>query len=449
MIMKAKYLYTPLLLAVILCSMSSCLKNQTDYFDTSAAERLQKVLTDMKDTLCHPLHGWRMEYFIGNVDQDRGGRNITLEFYPNSDSVRIKSEENKDTAITSWFKLTTDDGPVLAFDTYNELFHKYAVPSSSYYEARGGDFEFIILTYSQKKIVLKGKRSGKISTMYPLEEPADDFIDALSNASKNFYVSSFNGVIGGKNVIGDFDVRNHQFTIEEVLNEDDDKVDPEKEVIPYLITKTGIQFYEPVEFLGTTFTEMSYNPADTSFTAPGLTNGKGYIPDDWRPYDFFPGKYVMTYDSGSVSIEVSAYGDNEESFLVTGLSDYFDVFFDYDIRTGRMTLGAQIVPEKGKETAYKEGKNAIILVPLSTNSFFGTDSENGMCARWNKSESAPRYTWEDKGITPRFVTETYYLRLYNGGFVRDEDGYTVSPKEACFKGNKMTFTPKSMSKFSQ
>ena len=56
---------------------------------------------------------------------------------------------------------------------------------------------------------------------------------------------------------------------------------------------------------------------------------------------------------------------------------------------------------------------------------------------------------KDKGITPRFVTETYYLRLYNGGFVRDEDGYTVSPKEACFKGNKMTFTPKSMSKFSQ
>ena len=440
-----------LAMSLLLISLPSCLKNQVDYFSTSAAERLQKVLSDMKDTLLAPRQGWRMEYFIGNVDQDRGGRNITMEFYPNSDSVRIKSEENKDTAITSWFKLSSDDGPVLSFDTYNELFHKYAVPSSSYYEARGGDFEFIIQSYSTEKIVLKGKRSGKISTMYPLDDSqtADEFIEKVATASKNFYVSGFKGEVNKKQVTGSFDVRNRQFTIEEVLPDDDYISEPEKETVPYIITEKGIQFYEPFKFLGETFTEMTYNKADTSFTTVGLSEGKGFIPKDWRPYEFFPGKYILNHANGSMSITVSPYGDEQDSFLVTGMSDTFDVLFGYDIRLGRMTLGAQLVAEAGKETVYREGKDYVILVPLSTNGFFGTSDEYGMSAELDENGTSPRYKWVDMGLAPRFITESFYLRLYNGGFVRDESGSSVAPRVATYKGNLTALTPISMSKFAQ
>lgn len=446
--MRNKNLWAFALLLAGLNLFQACLKNQTDYFDTSAAERMQKVITEMKDILCKPENGWRMEYFIGNVDQDRGGRNVALKFYSKADSVQIMSEEKKDTMITSWYKLSTDDGPVLSFDTYNEVFHKYAVPSSSYYEARGGDFEFIIISYSDEKIVLKGKRSGKISTLYPLNEPMDVFIPRIADKSKNFYVSSFTGTFNGKAVKGEIDIPNHQFTIEEVLKTEDDKIEPKKETLPYIITENGLQFYEPVEFLDASLSEINFNKVDTSFVASGF-EAKGYIPDDWRPYDFFPGTYLFTHASGSVTIKLTPMGDEEDMYKVTGLSDQFDLYFGYDIRSGRLTLEAQFVAEPGTEIALKEGKNYILLVPLSTNSFFGTDSEYGMCAKWNKSETSPKYDWVDKGLAPRFITDTYYLRLYNGGYVRDDDGYTVGPYTTFFKGNSSTLSPRSMSKFAQ
>lgn len=432
-------------------SLQSCLKNQTDYFDQSASERMKEVLNDMKTLLLKPENGWRMEYYIGNVDQDRGGRNVALKFFTNADSVQIMSEEKKDTMITSWYKLTSDDGPVLSFDTYNDVFHKYAVPSSSYYEARGGDFEFIIISYSEEKIVLKGKRSGRISTLYPLSEPMGEFIPRLAAKSRDFHVSSFTGELNGKKVKGSFDVRNHQFTIEEDIVPENDKVEIAKETFPYIITEEGIHFYEKYEFLGGVLSDIKYDKTDTTLVGSGLT-AKGYIPDDWRPYSFFPGKYMFTHGKGSFTVEVTAYGEEEEMFRVSGVSDLFDIFFGYDIRSGRMTLEAQLLTEKDKETVVKEGKDYVILVPLSTKNSFGTDSENGFSAAWNKNETSPKFTWGDKGLTPGFITEEFYLRLYNGGYVRDDSGSTVAPRVYLFKDSSgkntlNTFLPVSMSKY--
>lgn len=428
--------------------LPSCLKDQRDLFQESSAVRLQQRLDSVATYLAAAPQGWRMEYFIGNVEQDRGGRNLSLEFNGEDNSVRVRSEEHRDSSFVSLYKLAEDDGPVLSFDSFNPLLHKYAVPSSSYYEARGGDFDFLIIRFNENEVELKGKRSGKTCRLYRLEEPAEDFINRMYDVDRSFYVSSFTGTIGGTPVTGEIDVRNRQFTVTEVLEDED--AEARTETLPYILTEKGLQFYKPTEFLGSTLDRMDYHPADTSFSAGSVTL-KGYIPADWLPYSFFAGTYIFTHDGGSISIELTPEGTEEEYYRVKGLSDTFDLLFDYDIRSGRLNLSAQFAAQKGTEFVLMEGKDYILGVPLSTSGFFGTEDTYGFTAIWNQSEERPRFTWADKGLAPRFITEAFYLRLYNPseGFVRDESGYTVAPRENFFKGNSSSLIPKSMSKANQ
>lgn len=436
-----KYLILIAFLGVL--TLPSCLKDQQDYFDKSSAERLQEVQDQLRVLLATPQYGWRMEYFIGNTDQDRGGKNLTLEFGAEQDTVRVRSEEYRDSSVTSHFKLSSDDGPVLSFDTYNAILHKYAVPSSSYYEARGGDFEFLIISYSEDLIVLKGKRSGRTSKLYPLTGKAKDFANRLYDADRLFHVGSFEGTLGGTPVKGEIDVQNRQFTITEKL--EDEYADARTETLPYILTEKGLMFYESKEFLGTTLDALTFSAADTTLVGSGISL-KGFIPKDWCPYEFFEGSYMFRHKDGMYEITLEPFSEGE-SYRVTGFGTNFDIFLLYDIRAGRLNIEAQFVAEKGKDTALKEGNDYIVLAPVSTSGFFGLEGE-GYSTAWNLREDRPSFNWEDNGVNPRFTCEQLMLRLYNPseGFVRDKDGYTVGPSTAKFTGNKGSITPLSMQK---
>lgn len=432
-----------ILVAAVLALATSCLKDQKDYFDKSSAERLQEVQDNLKSLLSGNQYGWRMEYYIGNTEQDRGGRNLTLKFGSDLDTVCVRSEEYADSSFTSHFKLSGDNGPVLSFDTYNGILHKYAVPSSSYYEARGGDFEFLIIDYSAEKITLKGKRSGRTSTLYPLTEDARAFANRLHQADKAFYVSSFDGTLGGTPVKGEIDVRNRQFTITEKL--EDEYADAETTTLPYILTEDGLQFYKTEEFLGNTLESLTFSAADTTLTGNGISL-KGFIPKDWRPFEFFEGSYMFLYTDGMCQIELTPE-EEQESYRASGIGVNFDIFMTYDIKTGRLNIEAQFVAEKGKDTALQEGENYVIMAPLGTSGYFGLDGE-GYSTAWNMREDRPVYVWENNGRNARFISSELMLRLYNlsEGFVRDSQGYSVGPSVAKFTGNLGSITPTQMQK---
>ena len=77
--MNLKINVLPFLAALVILLVPSCLKDQVSYFDQSAAERLQAVQKKTRETLAKPRYGWRMEYFIGNVDFDFGGKKIMID----------------------------------------------------------------------------------------------------------------------------------------------------------------------------------------------------------------------------------------------------------------------------------------------------------------------------------------------------------------------------------
>lgn len=447
--MNLKRTVLPYAAALALLLLPSCLKNQVDYFDQSAAERLQAVQKKTRETLAKPKYGWRMEYFIGNVDYDFGGKNMTLEFGAELDTVRVMTEEYKDSSFTSYYRFTNDDGPVLSFDSFSPLLHKYAIPSSTYYESRGGDFEFLIISCKDEEVVLKGKRSGKMCRLYPLAEPADQYIRRFYEFNKDFHVSSFTGTCGTTAVRGTIDVLNKQFTIQEDIDEYS-RIEPVTETAPYILTENGLKFYEPITFKETVLEQITFQAADTSFAGSDISL-KGYIPKDWLPYDFFTGRYMFEHDGGLFEIELIP-NPEEQTYTVKGMSPKFDVFFGYDIVAGRLILQAQFVAKLGTEEAYKERDGYVILVPLSTNGYLLGEDESGFAAVWNMDEAKPRYKWQDRGLTPKFVTESFMLRLYDlsEGFVRDKNGYSMGPSTVAFtasNGNEsVQITPKAMYK---
>lgn len=63
-------------------------------------------------------------------------------------------------------------GPVLSFDTYNEIFHFFSDPAIPGLPGLGyeGDYEFIFMGQENNELILKGKKTGNTFRMHPLSK---------------------------------------------------------------------------------------------------------------------------------------------------------------------------------------------------------------------------------------------------------------------------------------
>ena len=147
--MKTKYL---LLIGLFAATMVACSRDEESFFDKPAAERAQEAIENAFDVLSSNETGWEMAYFP-NLEADAKGYNMVLKFNKNGNvSVTAKNSTttgNKimtDTAST--WAVKSDYGPILTFDTYNDVFHAWADPKE---DGAGllGDYEFLILSAVQ------------------------------------------------------------------------------------------------------------------------------------------------------------------------------------------------------------------------------------------------------------------------------------------------------------
>jgi hypothetical protein len=459
--MKHNRILATCLIGLLALGAQSCLKSYVDYFDTSSAVRLATYLSDLDQMLGGEQYGWRMEYFVGNEDGDFGGINIALRFDADKGEVTAMSEEDETAAYTSHYVLTTDSGPVLAFDTYNPILHKYGTASSEYYEGRGGDYQFFIIGYDkeQKVVRLKGKRNGKLCTLYPLGESMETFNAKMYEYCRNFHVSTFDGFIDGNKVEGDFDINNHQITAREmeVYGQDESgnpKYDVAKTVsVPYIVTEKGIKFYEPLVLFGQSIEGFNFDfnldSSDLKLSDPvsGVTL-QSYIPEDWLPYDFYPGNYAFAYESGTINITLVPTGDRQ-TFRVKGMSRQFDLIAQYDVRTGRIGLRFQavLVPDTD-EAVVVDDRYLVVLLPwalgdggsLWMNSELGLDaalklSRDPMTGEVDMEQSLakPVFNWIDCGAARNFHTDSFLLYLYDSDESADSP-YAGSADDFSFTG---------------
>ena len=167
--MKAKYL---VIIGLLAATFAACSRDEESLFDKPAAIRAQEAIDNAFDVLTSAENGWEMAYFP-NLEASAKGYNMVLKFSKNGNvSVTAKNMAttgNKiQTDTASTWAVKSDYGPILTFDTYNDVFHAFSDPKDN---GAGllGDYEFLILKATPELVLLKGKKHSAYTVMRPMK----------------------------------------------------------------------------------------------------------------------------------------------------------------------------------------------------------------------------------------------------------------------------------------
>ena len=247
--MKIKHFLRISLAAALLMGAAACDKEGTRVFEDTSAVRMKENLAEIAQVLTSPQYGWYLEYYL-NEDLSgatTGGYSMLLKFDGKKVTAWGDASGSAESA-TSLYKLTTDDGPILSFDSYNKIIHYFSSPSgtgtnalgqSGHYQGLGGDFEFLVLKASADTVFLKGKRGGVEMMMLPLDKEPSEAIVKIIETGKDMYVSTF--VSDDNKIRADFDLTARHVTFSAI------KPDEEPVALfetPFLFSEDGIRLPE-------------------------------------------------------------------------------------------------------------------------------------------------------------------------------------------------------------
>lgn len=226
--------------------MQSCLTEDKDKFSVSASDRMEERLIANENVFLAAPNGWLMKYYP-QKDKIYGGYTLFIDF-EQENKVKATSERGgASKVVESLYSLTGDDGPVVRFDTYNELIHYFAEPKNP--DGIGpedsgmqGDYEFVIIDATPERVELIGKKTGNTIIMEPI--PAEDKwadlmepIIEMGNKLKQFTRFEYK--------VGDFTARVSQSyrRLTFLSGEGDDE---KEELVPYRVTAEGMELFVPL-----------------------------------------------------------------------------------------------------------------------------------------------------------------------------------------------------------
>ena len=232
----------------------------------------------------------------------------------------------------------------------------------------------------------------------------------------------------------------------------------ETKTVPYILTESGLRFYEPIEIFGKTFEDLNFNfdmeKTDTLLVSTANNvSFKGHIPLDWLPYEFYEGSYTLTYNSTStVGITLVPVGDRK-SFRIKGISPQFDLMATYNVGTGRLQLGYQAcLKPDSDEVLVENDRYIIVLCPTNDNGNLWFNSELGMQAVLKLSKNMitgevdlpaslerPAFNWTDMGKVRSFKTTGFILWQYDTDESSDSS-YGEEAKHFRFTGGDSRLT---------
>jgi len=380
--MKTRHFIMALAAAFMLLPAQSCSLQEDDVFDASSSARLQNYLDEVADILKDGDGTWYFDYYAG-TDKSYGGYAYVLKF--DGSKVVAASELDPEQTYTSLYKLTTDNGPVLTFDTNNDVLHYFATPSSDLYEAMNGDFEYTIMKYSKEEIILRGKRSSNkyILRPYDSELAPLEYVSKVSTLIEEFRAPSFEGTIGDGVVSGNVDINNRWITFIYGEGEEDYME------VPFVFTADGMRFYEPIKINGCTIKNLWYIQNNNL-----LTNGvfvlNGKLPDDYQPYDAFAGDFTLCYYKGSRSYNVTLTPNEDRSgYIMSGINENYTVSLKYDKGLGRLRWNAQKIGANGNNVVF------LCAWSLAGGGSLTWNTDAGVTIHW--VEANDRFEFSDNG----------------------------------------------------
>jgi hypothetical protein len=249
---------------------AACTPEEEDLFGNSSANRADAMINSSVDVLANAPNGWLMEYFPASA-QEFGGYNVLLAF-DREGTVKVAGEiAAPSEVITSLYTVKQSAGIVLSFDTYNEIFHFFSDPSdpsgaggNGY--GLGGENDFLILETSAEKVTLKGKKTGCIAVLTPMQGEWSGFISGIQDADAAMTFPKFELDLNGETIPVTISYRTLAFTYEE-------EGEAKSQTASYIVTATGYKFYAPVTIKGTTISGFTFDAGNQLFTEtanPGI-----------------------------------------------------------------------------------------------------------------------------------------------------------------------------------
>ncbi len=269
--MMTKLLNNIVLQGLVCCAVASvftsCRFEDDDYFDKPAAQRIEATAQAIQETLVGQENGWVMQYFTGKDEIE--GFNLFVRFESNN-KVTVAGNHrflrdgnaNKYTEFSSLYEMLNEDGPVLAFNTWNDVLTPFVdpvdpskAPKSLIKDGEGmrGDNNFVVLSYSNKEVLLRGERHSARVRMVPCEQSWEEYIAATDKMKSyiatptiaNYYVTN------GKDTLYFKGLRNGTFTYCERIN---DPLFPS--TVNCVFTPQGFRMHHVNRVGGTPFTEF-------------------------------------------------------------------------------------------------------------------------------------------------------------------------------------------------
>ena len=252
--MKKIYL---ILLAVLGMTVTSCLMEEKDLFDKTPAERMEAYLDEYHKLLASAQEGWLLQAYP-EENQSYGGYAYVLKFTSADVTAWFQLDDDISTPVTSLYKMTPDDGPVLAFDMYNENLHYFATPSVSDYEALHGDYEFRIVGKSEdgSEIYLKGRRTNCNYNLVKFSGDPVEYLTKCNEIQVAMAAPAYSMTMG--EVTADCSIKGNVFEWAYTVGEGD-AATPVEGSVAFCYTPEGVDFYAPVEIEGVTYTGLVYN----------------------------------------------------------------------------------------------------------------------------------------------------------------------------------------------
>ncbi|RKE04329.1 DUF4302 domain-containing protein [Marinifilum flexuosum] len=145
-----------LYLLLVLCVFSSCDQDFEEVFDKNPTERKNEAKAELTNVLANAEHGWKTILVVG--DKVKAGDFFLFDFVPvegqNNGEVTVA---NPFDSSTSEFEIRSENGTVLSFNSWNEVFYWLVTPNGWEPGGVGSDLEFVYVKEENGKLFFRGK----------------------------------------------------------------------------------------------------------------------------------------------------------------------------------------------------------------------------------------------------------------------------------------------------
>lgn len=264
-----------LTIPVIFLSLAGC-GGQEKGFEDNASVRIQKAINEVNRILLDAPNGWVMQYFPQT--DEWGGFNMHIMFNEDMTAdIRLLEDvygippEVYETSGN--YEVKNDQSIIVTFNTGNNALHYFI------FRGRGlglkADYEFLVKTWEQDHILLKGKKYGFYADLLALPpgETEAGYREKIDRSRENIEYPGYKLHVRDKTykIVTNFHKRQLFYVSGTQLT-----------LLPYINTDGGIKLYSAATVNGVEFSELSYDGSGKFTDARGYVELEKFIPDNYE-----------------------------------------------------------------------------------------------------------------------------------------------------------------------